>query len=94
MVKDGSDPPRLTRTLKRALPFLGVGLLGLGIEVSAGIEAGSGAMIWVVAGLVVVAGGAAVNWERLPVWARVVPPIGFVFVVALLRDVSGASEAG
>ena len=81
--------------LKRIVPFLAIGVLGTWASVllpgdfdeTAALLASGLATILLLA-------GSFAPWDRLPQWTRVVTPILFLGVVALVRQATGGAASG
>lgn len=79
---------------RRVAPFAAVAAIGLAgaaippqPELAAFLAAATGLCVVVVAAF-------ALPWERLPRFLDSAPPLGFIFVVAVLRDGAGGADSG
>lgn len=81
--------------VKRITPFIATGLLGWALvstkigSLQAGLVIAAGVLT-----VLIVATAFLVPWERLPDWPRVLPPVVYIAVVALLRQGAGGVTSG
>ncbi len=82
--------------VRSTLPF-GIVLIGAFVVVplagGSELDVLAASLAAILAGMLIVAAFVG-PWHRLPAWARMLPPLGLLIVVALLREAAGESRSG